>query len=74
MPRKNIGTKADGSRKQVKKGLDENGDTTLIKELKKRDAGKVPLRIDHNTIILVLPENNNKEYAERYLQNKNITI
>ncbi len=66
MPRKNIGTKADGSRKKVKKSLDDNGNIDII-TLKKRDAGKVPLRINSNTIILVKPENCNREYAEEYI-------
>lgn len=47
---------------------EENGDITILKDLKKRDNGKVPLRIDNNTIILVSPENRNEAYVKRYLE------
>lgn len=34
--------------------------------MRKRDKGKVCLRIDANTVILVSPENKNEEYAARF--------
>lgn len=47
----------------------ENGDKdkliSLIGKCQKRDARRVPLILNGHTTILVRPENNNKEYAEK---------
>ena len=69
MPRKNIGLTAGGQRKEKKATLTHNDMDINIQEVRQIDSGKVSLRIDNKTMILVKPENNTKEYAEQYRQN-----
>jgi hypothetical protein len=63
---KTIAKKAPMEERKV--NLFENSSAAEIKleEVKKRDKElrKVPLRIDHRTIILVKPTNCNKAYAD----------
>ena len=42
-----------------------------IEKLRKSDKGKVTLRINNNTIILVAKEKNNPEYANFYREMMN---
>lgn len=65
MPRKNEGLTAEDQKRPQKADISKNGSIDL-EELRKRDRGKVSLRIDANTVILVSPENKNEEYAEKF--------
>lgn len=65
MSRKSEGLTAEGQKRPKKADISKNGSIDL-EELRKRDKGKVSLRIDANTVILVSPENKNEEYAERF--------
>mgnify|MGYP000755363899 FL=1 len=65
MPRKSEGLTAEGHKRPKKADISKNGSIDL-EELRKRDKGKVSLRIDANTVILVSPENKNEEYAARF--------
>ena len=67
MPRKNIGMHASGAKKEPKKGMNENAHHVDMKAVRVLDKGKVPLRVNSNTIILVKPENRNSEYGQDYL-------
>lgn len=51
--------------------VNASGVEAKLKEAKLRDArmGKLPLRINSRTVILVKPENRNAEYAKK-VQNK----
>lgn len=69
MPRKNIGLTADGEKRKPKLDTKVNGKMNL-EAVKANEKAKVTLRIDSKTIILVSPENCNKEYAKQYLENK----
>lgn len=71
MPRKNLGLNANGTKKPSKQSPSKNPDEINLKAAKAKDAGKVPLRINSNTIIMVKPENRNREYAEQYAQTLN---
>lgn len=50
-----------------KANLDENpvGVMRKLQEMKRRDQGKVPLRINFKTVIMVTPENCTPEYAQQ---------
>lgn len=48
MPRKNEGLTAEGQKRPQKADISKNGSINL-EELRKRDKGKVSLRIDANT-------------------------
>lgn len=52
---------------EEKANLDENpvGVMRKIQEMKQRDRGKVTLRINSKTVIMVNPENCNAEYARK---------
>ena len=65
MPRKNEGLTAEGQKRPQKADISKNGSINL-EELKKRDKGKVCVRIDAYTVILVSPENKNEDYAARF--------
>lgn len=65
MPRKKEGMTAEGQKRPKKADISKNG-TIDLEDLRKRDEGKVLLRIDANTVILVSPENKNEEYAEKF--------
>lgn len=67
MPRKNKYLTAEGKKQPQKIDISKNGVFNLD-ELKRRDNGKVLLRIDKNTVILVSPENKNEQYADAYRQ------
>lgn len=65
---------AYGNIKPEKQDTRKNG-VCNIEKLRKRDKGKIPLRIDDRTTICVKPCNCNKEYAEAYREKMNkITI
>lgn len=49
MPRKNEGLTAEGQKRPQKADISKNGSINL-EELRKRDKGKVSLRIDANTV------------------------
>lgn len=65
MPRKKEGMTAEGQKRPKKADISKNGSIDL-EELRKRDEGKVLLRIDANTMILVSPENKNEGYVARF--------
>ena len=48
--------------------LYENSVRINIEKLRQRDAGKVPLRLNANTIILVKPQNCNAKYASQRIK------
>lgn len=62
MPRKSEGLTAEGQRRPQEADISKNGSIDL-EELRRRDKGKVCLRINANMLILVPPENKNEEYA-----------
>ena len=51
------------------KRQDEQTDITAeLKAVRDRETGKVPLRVNSQTIIMVHKHNRNKKYADEYLK------
>lgn len=65
MPRKTTIQTTEGKKRARKLDLSKNGNVDKQK-LKALERGKMKLRIDERTIILVTPEKCTPEYAEQY--------
>lgn len=52
-----------------KQNSDENpvGVDAKLKQLKERDHGKIPFRIDDKTVVMLQPERCSEEYRQNYL-------
>jgi hypothetical protein len=70
MPQLNrTGRKASNKRKPKESLQDSPAISEIqqaINSAKASDSGKVPLRVNRNTIILVKPEHNKQEYINNY--------
>lgn len=62
MSRKKLELTAEGAKRPKKLSETENGAYDL-EALRKREKGKVALRLDRSLIIVVDPKNNNEQYA-----------
>jgi hypothetical protein len=67
MPRVNV-IRREEKVKRGERKLDPktNPESIRIEEVKQMNKGKVPLRVNDKTIIMVSPENRNAEYAHSY--------
>lgn len=71
MPRRADKYTADGKPRHKKINTRENGYVDLV-GLKKREKGKLPLRINKSLVLLVTPDKCNEAYAETIRARMNI--